>query len=216
MFSNVFKQTPRAEAFQKKLEYQYCLDLVQSDGLLLQHLKEQTPELCMAAVRQNGFALQFVENQGKTYPSPFKVDDVCLEAVKQRPEALKFVDEQTSDMCLIAVMQPGRHIPLKYVKEQTDQICLIAVSNNGVQLEFVKDQTEEMCLAAVKQTSEALKFVKERTHKILLAFVERYPYYFDRITKEEQTRDICRAAYIQLNNKMNRQHVVNQEWLVGL
>ena len=37
-----------------------CLAAVQNDGYALQFVKEQTPEICLAAVKQNGLALQFV------------------------------------------------------------------------------------------------------------------------------------------------------------
>ena len=36
------------------------LELVKEDGLQLQYIRNQTDELCMAAVKQNGLALQYV------------------------------------------------------------------------------------------------------------------------------------------------------------
>ena len=41
---------------------------------------------CLKAVQQNGWVLQFVENQ---------TEKICLEAVKQNGRALKFVENQT-------------------------------------------------------------------------------------------------------------------------
>ena len=55
-------------------QYQKDLEMVKQDGYALQFVKEQTPELCMAAVQQNGWALQFVEEQ---------TPEVCMAAVKQ-------------------------------------------------------------------------------------------------------------------------------------
>ena len=40
----------------------------------LQRVKDQTPEICLAAVKQNGCALRFVKEQTK---------EICLAAVKQ-------------------------------------------------------------------------------------------------------------------------------------
>ena len=37
-----------------------CLEAVKNDGYALYFVNEQTPELCLAAVQQNGWALQFV------------------------------------------------------------------------------------------------------------------------------------------------------------
>ena len=37
------------------------------DGYALLHVREQTPELCMAAVQQNGIVLEYVNEEFKTY-----------------------------------------------------------------------------------------------------------------------------------------------------
>ena len=47
----------------------------------------QTPEICLEAVKQNGYALQYVKEQTL---------EICLEAVKQNGYALQYVKEQTS------------------------------------------------------------------------------------------------------------------------
>ena len=49
-------------------------------------IKKQTPELCLAAVKENGLALQFVKN---------KTAKICLEAVKQNRDAIKYVKDTT-------------------------------------------------------------------------------------------------------------------------
>ena len=50
--------------------------------MLYDMLKNQTDEICLEAVKQNGFALQFVKNQ---------TDKICMEAVKQDGYALQYV-----------------------------------------------------------------------------------------------------------------------------
>ena len=86
---------------------EFCLAAVQQDGRALQYVKEQTPEICLAAVQKNGSALEFVK-------------------------------EQTPEICLAAVQKYGR--ALRYVKEQTPEICLAAVQKDGSALEFVKEK----------------------------------------------------------------------------
>ena len=124
---------------------------------LLKELKNQKPDICLVALKQNGHALQFVKEQ---------TPDICLAAVKQNGHALQFVKEQTPDICLAAVKQNGH--ALQFVKEQTPDICLVAVKQNGHPLQFVKEQTPEICLAAVKQNGQALQFVKNKTLKICI------------------------------------------------
>jgi len=38
-----------------------CLAAVRQNGLALQYVKEQIEEICLAAVKQNGLALQYVK-----------------------------------------------------------------------------------------------------------------------------------------------------------
>ncbi len=49
----------------------------------MQFIKEQTPEICLEAVKQNGYALRFVKEQ---------TSEICLETVKQDGDALQYVN----------------------------------------------------------------------------------------------------------------------------
>ena len=53
-------------------------------------LKKQTDEICLEAVKQNGYALIYVENQ---------TDEIFLEAVRQDENALQYVATQTEKIC---------------------------------------------------------------------------------------------------------------------
>lgn len=53
-----------------------------TNGLSLQHIKEQTDEKCLIAVRQNGLALQYVKHQTK---------QIRDEAIKQNNDAIKMI-----------------------------------------------------------------------------------------------------------------------------
>lgn len=82
----------------------------------------------LEAVKQNGYALQYVKDQ---------TEEICLEAVKQNGYALQYVNEQTEEICLEAVKKNG--CALEYVKDQTEEICLEAVKQNGCALEYVNE-----------------------------------------------------------------------------
>jgi hypothetical protein len=107
--------------------------------MALQYVMNQTPLICLEAVKQNGYALRYVKEQTK---------EICLAAVKQTGYALKYVKEQTPEICLAAVQRIGW--VLEYVKEPTDVICLAAVQQRGSAIIYVKNQTPEICLAAIK------------------------------------------------------------------
>ena len=63
-------------------QYEADLNKVNQNGYVLQFVKEQTPEICMAAVKQYGQALRFVKEQ---------TPKVCLVAVQNNGWALQFV-----------------------------------------------------------------------------------------------------------------------------
>ena len=108
------------------------------------------PDICIEAVKQYGFSLQYVKEQ---------TSEICIEAVKQNGKALQFVKEQTSEICIQAINSNG--LALQFVKEQTSEMCMEAVKKNGWALQYVKEQTSELCMEAVKQNSWALQYVKE-------------------------------------------------------
>ena len=126
------------------------------DAYALKTIEEQTPEMCLEAVKRRGHTLQYVKEQ---------TEEICLEAVKQDGHALRYVKEQTPGICLAAVKENG--FALCYVKEQTKEICLAAVKNDGLALEHVKEQTEEICLEAVKQNPLAVRFAKKIVPEML-------------------------------------------------
>lgn len=60
-----------------------CLNAVMENGFDLQFVKKQTRDICLAAVKQNGLALQFVK---------YKTDEICLAAMQQNQNAFKYLD----------------------------------------------------------------------------------------------------------------------------
>jgi len=139
-----------------------CLAAVMECGWALEYVKERTPEICLAAVTEDGLALQWVQEQ---------TPELCRVAVHTTGHALQYVKEQTPELCLAAVVQNG--CTLKHVKEQTPELCLAAVTRNGLALHYVQEQTPELCIAAVTQTGLALEYVKEQTLEICLAAVKQ-------------------------------------------
>lgn len=119
------------------------------------------PEICLAAVRQNGLALQFVKKQ---------TPEICLAAVQQNGLALEFVKEQTSEICLASVKQNYGE-SLYFVKEQTPEICLASVQQCGYAICYVEDQTPEICAAAISKTPESFRFIRKQTLEIVCEYL---------------------------------------------
>lgn len=101
----------------------------------IKYIKEQTEDLCLLAVGNDGLTLKYVKMQ---------TEQICIAAVRQCGSALKYVKIQTEQICIAAVRQYGI-MALKYVKDQTNRICMEAVKNDGSMLKYVDEQTDEMC-----------------------------------------------------------------------
>jgi hypothetical protein len=138
-----------------------------SGGGSIRYVKEQTPEICMAAVKKDVDAFIFVKEQ---------TPEICMADVEHNGNVLIYVVEQTPEICLAAVKSAG--CSLQYVKEQTPELCMISVKQYGHYLQYVKEQTPEICLAAVKSDGWSLQYVKEQTPEICLAAVKQVPYAF--------------------------------------
>jgi hypothetical protein len=160
-----------------------CIEVVEKNGEYLSYVKiPQTPEMCLAAVKSWGRALQYVETQ---------TPEICLAAVKQYGAALKFVKEQTNEICIEAVKQDGE--ALCVVKSQTHDICLEAVKRNGIALKYVQNKTYEICLEAVIQNGTALQFVLDEYHteEISTAAIIKYGKYMEYVKDQFKTEELC-------------------------
>ncbi len=96
---------------------QEAIERLRTDGKNLKRYAKQniTREMCLAAVQQNGWSLNYV-------PRRLRDVELCLAAVRQRGDALEFVPNELKDrvICQAAVQQDGRalqHVP----KEKRDQ-----------------------------------------------------------------------------------------------
>lgn len=167
-----------------------CLNAVKINGNELEFVKEQTPEICMAAVKQDGLALKFVKEQ---------TAEICMAAIQKNAFALEFVKEQTHDICLEAINNDGK--AYKFIKEQTPELSLAAVKRADM-LEYVDEQTPEICLAAVERDGGELFFVKEQTLEICLAAVKQYDRALAYVKPEFE--GLCKKELNRLSNMDNR------------
>jgi len=120
----------------KNQNIELCIEAINQKYYTCDAMKEiqnQTEEMCLLAVKQNGMALQFVKNQ---------TEQICLLAVKQNGMALQFVKNQTNEICLSAVQQNGMALQFVNDKEykllfitsniniKKDDICSICITQN--------------------------------------------------------------------------------------
>jgi hypothetical protein len=131
-----------------------ALAFVKKLGNNLQFIKKQTPEICLAAIKNDPFALVYIQEQ---------TSELCLIAVKISGISLPYVREQTPEICLEAVKQNGS--ALQYVREQTPEICLEAVKNNSWALRYVIKQTIDICYEAINRDSNVIQYIDRSIFK---------------------------------------------------
>lgn len=127
-------------------------DVVHTHGEKIGITKNQTLQICIEAVKQNGLALQFAAHK-------FRTTEVCHIAVEQNEMALKHAPNQTNDMCMSAVQRNGT--TLQWVLTQTLNMCIEAIHQDGRNIRYVLNKTPEMCIEALKQTGLAAEFISE-------------------------------------------------------
>jgi hypothetical protein len=148
-----------------------CLAAVQQNGRALQYVQGQTPEMCMAAVQHNGYALPHVKEQ---------TPEICLAAVQQEGHALYYVKEQTPKICLAAVQQCG--YALKYVKEQTPKIWCSRrrrsawppCSRMGVRWSLCRGRRQRSAWPQCNRTATCLSTSRIRRQKFVSSVGARY------------------------------------------
>lgn len=139
-----------------------CRAIVRRDGLALQHVTRQMPDICRVAIQENPAALGWVVDQ---------TDDMCMAAVQRNGMMLSNVRKQTIAICRAAVRQNG--LALRHVARQCASVCLLAVQSNGLAIFDVRRQTDTICRAAVQQNGLALRYIDNQTEAICLLAVKQ-------------------------------------------
>jgi hypothetical protein len=135
----------------------FCTAAVNTNGLNLQYVKNQTDELCTSAVMKCGNALKFVITQ---------TSSICYQAVRQRGVSLEFVHPsfQNEFICETAVKYYGYALKFVLNEYKTHKLCLAAVKEDGLALKYVPTevQTEAICLVAINENQWAMRYVADR------------------------------------------------------
>ena len=129
------------------------------NGLTLRWINEQTPEICLIAVKNNPKALFYVD---KSILSPYCYSFLKKVSIQKTKEKETNAKEKSS-------FKRGRNtkqrqtINLLNVNKQTDALCLKAVQKDGLQIRYVWKQTRKLCLAAFNQNPKATDFIRDNS-----------------------------------------------------
>ncbi len=142
-----------------------CLSAVKENGLNLKYVFVQTEEICMAAILQNPRATVYLEKY---------FQDLIIDLIDQRPDYIWHVSKPTIEICEAIIMKgaPLHSIPAKM---RTTKIILQSLKRDGLGLRDVTDQTLEMCQVAIDNDPYSIQFVKEQTPELCWQAIKKSP-----------------------------------------
>ncbi|OON98857.1 MAG: hypothetical protein ATN35_03415 [Epulopiscium sp. Nele67-Bin004] len=118
-------------------EYDH-LELLKTDGNLIQYITNPTDLECIAAVRQNGFSIRYIKNP---------TIDMQLSAVRQNPYSIEYIKQPCEEVQLSAVRRDG--FTIKYIENPSEEIQLAAVRQNGFVVEHLENPSDHVKEVAI-------------------------------------------------------------------
>jgi ribosomal protein L12E/L44/L45/RPP1/RPP2 len=170
------------------------MKLIEIDGTWIKNVPEHliTNEIILVAVKQNGFALRYVDHEQRT-------QEHIVAALKQNPDALVYLDknEMTQQLVDIAINTPDPTVPFQYIMEQefakkyiTYEMMIDVVKKNGMLIEYIDKHmlTPLLVSEAVRQNGLAIQYIDDEeylTHSVILDAIQSDPDAIDWIANEE-------------------------------
>ncbi len=172
-----------------------CLAAVRQDGTSIRHLADddRTVEICLAAVRQDPWSIEHLSHAQRT-------NSVCSQAVSLDGDALDRLtdDEKTYQLCVEAVANRGCGVQHVHDHRRTPALCLLAVRRSGAAVFHLNSEqrTQAICLAAVHQNASAFIHLdsEQRTEAVCLVVARKAPWLIGHFSSDERTPAVCLAA----------------------
>jgi hypothetical protein len=133
---------------------------------ILDKVDNQTRNICLGAVRKNGYEIEFVKQQ---------IEELCIAAMTEDRRACYFIRPEsiTEKVALTMVGCDEGLIAGFTAEQQSEAVCQYAVSRRPTVISAVINQTEKLCWRAVKADPCALEGVRKRNPKICRYAFER-------------------------------------------
>lgn len=141
----------------EKQTEQQCLVAVGKDGLALQYVRNQTFEVCRAAIRNNPDAIGCIRRD--TFEREPELASCIYGALKISPQSLKFLRLQNEAFCRLAVEQEPATLQFVQPEFQTESICEIAITADPELLANVQNKTRQIVDLAVTANPLTLRYV---------------------------------------------------------
>ncbi len=172
---------------------------VSKNGLYLEHIEEpaKTVAVCIAAVKQNGEAFQFVSEEDKGVSilealqasDPFPENNVALEALKTNGISLKYMSDlsDNANICVLAAASCGESLqhmsPTMLSTPAALPIFQAAIRQSPFSIQHIKSayfansaDYYALCKSAVERRGELLQHVTNPNAEVCEAAVKNNSY----------------------------------------
>lgn len=158
----------------------------------IKYICDQTEDICLKAIRKNGFVLDYIKEENRT-------EAVCWEAVRRRGISICHVPERfvTREMEWLAI-ENSNGWAIMFVRDPTEAMCIAAVQLDGRVIKEIKDPTESMCIAAVRQDPLVIEDIDEKfvTGIVRLEAVRKEGFTLLHLDKKYWTETLCVEAVV--------------------
>jgi hypothetical protein len=117
------------------------LSLIKQNEIYLYDIpiKFQTYDICLEAVKQYGWSLEYV-------PGELRTLEICSIAFNHSPDMIYHIPRKirTYEMYLIAVRQNIFQFEFVSIIHQTDELCKIALQYDLDNFQYIKNPSEEI------------------------------------------------------------------------
>jgi hypothetical protein len=182
-----------------KIAESTLIKAVTKNGMYLEYIDEslRTIPICIAAVKQNGDAFNFVSEEQKgisilealNHSDPLPENNVALEALKTNGMSLRYMSDlsDNANICIFAARSHGCSLefmnPTMLATPEGLPILQAAINQTPFALQFIKseyfankDDYYAVCKTAVQSRGELLQYVSNPTCEICILAVQSNPY----------------------------------------
>jgi len=140
------------------------LEIVRRNPMSLEHIRNQTHEMCRIAVSQYPPAIQYVTN---------KTDDLIELALKKEGKCLMYILRKEERWCVMAVEQDEKSI--MHIDYPSEQVAWIALKRDPATIIHVTDQTPEMVDYCLGKNPLLYVHIKQPSNEMLIDCIRREP-----------------------------------------
>ena len=146
------------------------IKILKSNGLAIKSITNKTRELVIAALMEDGKAIQYINKKERT-------EQMWILAIQTTKEAIQFAeeDEITEAMIIALLKQDGMYLEQIPKQKHTDHIIDTALRCDGRAIQFVEKQTNEKCRIAIASQCDCWEFIKNKTDDLKLLLISITP-----------------------------------------